>query len=173
MADLDLSRAADALTAFANGPAQQAAQTIERSLSRSFAVMEKTIAKAAVSGKLSIKDMVDSMVQQMNRVAVQQFVAKPLTGAVSSLVSSLLPVTGARADGGLVSAGASYLVGERGPELFVPSSSGRIDNGAGTGRGNTQLSFNVQTGDAGSFMRSQNQVAAMMLRALRRGQRNL
>jgi hypothetical protein len=33
---------------------------------------------------------------------------------------------GARATGGPVSSGKSYLVGERGPELFVPSSSGNI-----------------------------------------------
>jgi hypothetical protein len=37
-----------------------------------------------------------------------------------------------RASGGPVSAGTSYLVGEQGPELFVPSSSGSIlPNGAG------------------------------------------
>jgi len=36
------------------------------------------------------------------------------------------PVDGARASGGPVSAGKSYLVGERGPEIFSPSSSGSI-----------------------------------------------
>jgi len=36
------------------------------------------------------------------------------------------PVDGARAAGGPVSAGKSYLVGERGPEIFSPSSSGSI-----------------------------------------------
>lgn len=39
---------------------------------------------------------------------------------------------GAKADGGPVSAGSPYLVGERGPELFVPNQSGGIvPNGAG------------------------------------------
>jgi len=33
---------------------------------------------------------------------------------------------GARADGGPVSGGVPYLVGERGPELFVPKSSGTV-----------------------------------------------
>ena len=32
-----------------------------------------------------------------------------------------------RATGGPVNAGRAYMVGERGPELFVPSSGGRID----------------------------------------------
>ena len=41
-------------------------------------------------------------------------------------------LSGARADGGPVSGGSSYLVGERGPEIFTPSSSGNITaNGAG------------------------------------------
>lgn len=36
------------------------------------------------------------------------------------------PIDGARAAGGPVSAGKNYLVGERGPEIFSPSSSGSI-----------------------------------------------
>lgn len=40
---------------------------------------------------------------------------------------------GFKADGGPVSAGRSYIVGERGPELFTPSTSGQIvPNGGGT-----------------------------------------
>ena len=42
---------------------------------------------------------------------------------------------GFRADGGPVSAGKSYVVGERGPELYTPSRSGSITaNGAGGGK---------------------------------------
>lgn len=42
-----------------------------------------------------------------------------------------VPLAGARALGGPVAGGKKYLVGERGPELFVPGSSGRIEtNGA-------------------------------------------
>ena len=40
---------------------------------------------------------------------------------IGSLLGSILGLPG-RATGGLVSAGRGYLVGERGPELFVPSS---------------------------------------------------
>lgn len=38
-----------------------------------------------------------------------------------------VPLAGARALGGPVSFGKPYLVGERGPELFVPSATGRIE----------------------------------------------
>lgn len=46
-----------------------------------------------------------------------------------SIFSRLLGFGGARAGGGPVSFGKSYLVGENGPELFVPSNSGSIMNG--------------------------------------------
>ncbi|MGJ4951872.1 phage tail tape measure protein [Bradyrhizobium sp. HKCCYLS20291] len=40
------------------------------------------------------------------------------------------PIAGARALGGPVSYGKPYLVGERGPELFVPGANGRIETNA-------------------------------------------
>ena len=55
---------------------------------------------------------------------------------VLKTVSSIVPGLGAlipfRASGGAVSGGSPYVVGERGPELFIPSSTGRIEpNGRG------------------------------------------
>lgn len=51
---------------------------------------------------------------------------------VNSGINSLLGIDGARANGGPVMGGGRYLVGERGPEIFTPSSSGMITaNGAG------------------------------------------
>ncbi|WP_316150428.1 phage tail tape measure protein [Cupriavidus sp. BIC8F] len=62
-------------------------------------------------------------------------------------------IFGARADGGPVTGGGPYLVGERGPELFVPNSSGNIvpnhalrttDGGSGGGNGSgVQQTFNM------------------------------
>jgi phage-related protein len=43
-----------------------------------------------------------------------------------------LPIAGARANGGPVSTGFPYLVGERGPELFVPASDGTVINSSDT-----------------------------------------
>jgi len=58
-------------------------------------------------------------------------IVQPIIDAVSSIdiggmLSGLNPFGGGRADGGPVSAGTPYIVGERGPELFVPNSSGAI-----------------------------------------------
>jgi phage-related protein len=49
-----------------------------------------------------------------------------------SAVSGVLGFGGARADGGPVNTGKSYLVGERGPELFTPNQNGRIIPNSGS-----------------------------------------
>jgi phage-related protein len=60
----------------------------------------------------------------------------PVTQAVGGAIDNIFG--GGRANGGPVSRGTSYVVGERGPELFVPNTSGKIiPNGGYGGRGNT------------------------------------
>ncbi len=49
------------------------------------------------------------------------------SGAPAAAPTPSVPISGARALGGPVSFGKPYLVGERGPELFVPGMSGRIE----------------------------------------------
>jgi hypothetical protein len=53
---------------------------------------------------------------------------KPIKEIASSLFGgkSPEPIAGARAEGGSVASGKSYLVGEKGAEIFTPSSSGSI-----------------------------------------------
>lgn len=58
---------------------------------------------------------------------------------------TLAGISGARAMGGPVMGGGTYLVGERGPELFTPASSGNISaNGSG---GGNNVTINVNGGD--------------------------
>jgi hypothetical protein len=60
----------------------------------------------------------------------------PVTQAIGGAIDNIFG--GGRANGGPVSSGTSYVVGERGPELFVPNTSGKIiPNGGSGGRGNT------------------------------------
>jgi hypothetical protein len=54
---------------------------------------------------------------------------------------------GARALGGPVGPGGSYLVGERGPELFTPTSSGNITANSALGGGGNTVTINVNGGD--------------------------
>jgi hypothetical protein len=59
----------------------------------------------------------------------------PVTQAVGGAIDNIFG--GGRANGGPVNAGTSYVVGERGPELFVPNTSGKIIPNGGSGRGST------------------------------------
>lgn len=52
-------------------------------------------------------------------------------GGLLSAIGSLFGAPG-RATGGPVSPGRAFVVGERGPELFVPTASGRIEPGLGS-----------------------------------------
>ena len=164
-----LNAAAKSLAEFVGGPVTDATKAIDEAVSRSFRSVENTIARAALSGKTSIGKLVDSILADFDRIATSQFIVKPIEGVVGSLISSLLPISGARASGGPVEAGGAYLVGEQGPELFVPSSNGAIAPNAGR----PSITLNVQARDAQSFLKSETQIAAMLSRALARGQKNM
>jgi phage-related minor tail protein len=168
-----LDGASQALSAFVGGPVTDATSAINDAVSKSFASVANTISAAALSGQTSITQMVDSILSDFDRVSLGQFVSNPVSNVVNSLVSSILPVSGARAAGGPVAAGSAYLVGEQGPELFVPGSSGSIAPNQSLQPQRPAITLNVQARDAQSFLKSQTQVAAMMARAIARGQRNM
>lgn len=169
--DQSLAAAASALGAFVGGPVQSATSAIETAVTRSFTSVENTIARAVLSGKTSMDQLVGAILSDFDRIATTQFIVKPIESVLSQIAGAILPVGGARAAGGPVDAGTPYLVGEQGPELFVPQTSGAIAPNASLGR--TAITLNVTTRDAQSFLKSESQIAAMLSRALARGQRNL
>jgi len=171
--DAALAGAAKSLYAFVNGPVTDSANLIERAVSGSFNAIAYTIERAVLSGKASMDSLVNAILADFDRIAVKDFIAKPIEGVLSSLVSSLLPIGGARAAGGPVAAGVAYLVGEQGPELFVPRGAGSIVPNGAAAPARPQIVLNVNARDAQSFLKSETQVAAMLSRALARGQRNL
>jgi phage-related minor tail protein len=172
--DSVLNDAAQAFADFANGPVASTSATIERAVNSSFNSVGSTIARAAVSGKASMSEMVDAILADFDRVAIKDFIAKPVEGLIADLASSLFDVAGGRAVGGPVTPGATYLVGEQGPELFTPSENGAITANANlVAPSRASIVLNVNARDAQSFLKSESQIAAMMSRALARGQRNL
>ncbi len=89
---------------------------------------------------------------------------------LGSLIGSLFGLPG-RATGGPVSPGRPYVVGERGPELFVPTSAGQVDaNGGGGGGRSVNVSIRVMAPEGSSspesLRRSSRQVAQAVRRAL-------
>ena len=90
-----------------------------------------------------------------------------LLSLANSLLGSVLGLPG-RATGGPVSPGAAYLVGERGPELFVPTSSGRIETSNSRAR-DVRITVNVGGNGASDPQRmaaSGRQIAAAVRRAI-------
>lgn len=171
--DPNLAKAGQALADFATGPVQDATSAIEGAVTKSFDAVARTIARAALSGKLSMDQLVNAILADFERIAVSRFIVKPIEGLVSSLAGSLLPSGGAMASGGAASAGETYLVGEAGPELFTPAGAGTITSNADLKSARPSVVVNVRTEDAASFLKSRSQIAAVMARALARGQRNL
>jgi hypothetical protein len=83
-------------------------------------------------------------------------ITKGLTG--KELAVSLGPGFAPRAMGGPVAGGSTYLVGERGPELFTPGASGSITpNHALGGGGGGGITVNVNGGDPNSIVRALQQ----------------
>jgi hypothetical protein len=83
-----------------------------------------------VNGFESLFGIVKSVVgaiQSLISLVANNPAVRGISGAISSAFG------GFRADGGSVSAGKSYVVGERGAEMFVPSSNGTIVPNGGMG----------------------------------------
>jgi hypothetical protein len=75
-----------------------------------------------VKGTTSVKDAFKQMAASLITQAIQLFVIDKITGGFLSFAKGL---TG-KAIGGPVQSGQPYMVGERGPEMFVPNQSGSI-----------------------------------------------
>lgn len=102
-----------------------------------FGNLSSAIDSFVKTGKLSMKDLARSIIQDLiaiqMKAAVMRFLggmfdpASPLNGSNDGWFKNVY-MAGAtpRATGGPVSAGSPYMVGERGPELFMPSGSGTI-----------------------------------------------
>jgi lambda family phage tail tape measure protein len=103
---------------------------------------------------------------------------RPLGNLVGGLMSKAVPF----ANGGVVNSpvlfpmrGGTGLAGEAGPEAIMPlarSSGGKLGV-RGAGGGGSHVTINISTPDVQGFRQSQSQVAAMVARAVDRGQRNL
>ena len=92
---------------------------------------------------------------------------------------SFFSMFSSRASGGAVAKGQPTLVGERGPEMFVPNSTGQITQAArGTGASPVNVNFNINTLDASGFddllVRSRGTISQLINSALNeKGQRSI
>jgi len=99
---------------------------------------------AILSGQ-KLSEVLRAIGQDLVRLVFSNMVTQPLAKGIGTFRS------GMRAEGGPVNAGGAYMVGEKGPELFVPRSSGSIvPNGAmgssGGGSGGVTVNYNIASG---------------------------
>ncbi|CAN5192853.1 hypothetical protein BH09PSE3_BH09PSE3_00860 [soil metagenome] len=137
--------------------------------------IENALVRAVRTGKLGFEDLkkvalgaLESIASSSIKSGLGSLFGGGGSGGLIGLGASILGLPG-RATGGPVSPGRAYVVGERGPEMFVPTSSGAIaTNGAGGAR-DVRVSISVNaTGGAvpGVLERSSRQVARAVRAAL-------
>jgi phage-related minor tail protein len=151
-------------------------------LERAGRVLENALLRAVRTGKIGFEDLKRVALAAMAEIAQSAIRAGlqaaagggaggkgGLFAAAGQLLAAFLGAPG-RATGGAVTPGRPYLVGERGPELFVPTASGRIDaRGAGTREIRMSITVNAPTGEAPQALaRSSRQVARAVKQALMR-----
>lgn len=153
--------------------------TLVDGFARAGNVLERGLLGAIRRGSLGFDDLKRVAMQTLNEIAAQAVSAGIgnlfaggggglgvlLTGAIGALLG--LP---GRATGGNVSPGAAYVVGERGAEVFVPTSAGRVETASvPTREVKVSIQLNPPRGaDAPvALRRSSRQVASSIRRALR------
>lgn len=139
--------------------------------------IERALARAAVTGKFGFEDLRRVALTALSDIAASALKAdlgSLFGGGGGGIISSIAGLIGGvpgRAIGGPVTGGKPYLVGERGPELFVPTGQGRIETGQGAGRGPVNVTVNVAGGREASpavMQQTGAQVARAVVRALAR-----
>lgn len=170
--------------------------TLVDGFARAGNVLERGLTSAIRRGSLGFDDLKRIGLNVINDIAAQaaQNLFSSIAGGgggagaagggglfnLTGLVGSLLGLPG-RATGGNVSPGRGYLVGERGPEMFVPTSAGRVEafagsfgsNAAARGGREVRVSINLVSPQGTStpqvLQRSSRQVASAVRRALSNG----
>jgi hypothetical protein len=101
---------------------------------------------AILSGE-KLGEVVRSLGRDLLRLVFQKTITNPLAEGISTALR--IPF---KAMGGPVSGGSPYVVGEKGPELFVPHASGTIvpnnkmGGGSGSGSGSVTVNYNIAAG---------------------------
>jgi len=172
------------------------ASTAEKAVTDAFQGMEDALVTFVTTGKLSFSDLINTMMEDITRLAVQQAIMQPLTEALASIGSSAGSASSSSSSGGswissalsglgsllgFADGGSMMIGGTPGVDRNVLSLNdkpvAKVSRGEtltvspqGTG-GSTNLVFNISTPDANSFQRSQGQIMARAQAQMSRAQR--
>jgi hypothetical protein len=144
---------------------------------RAGAALENALLRAIRTGRLGFEDLKRAALAALSEIAaasirggIGAIIGGGKGGGLGETIGSLLAAfAGApgKAIGGPVSPARPYLVGERGPELFVPTASGRIEALPGGRDIRLSITINAPAGsEARALQASSRQVARAVRRAL-------
>ena len=104
--------------------------------------LEDSLVDAFETGRFAFQDLARDILREIIRIQIRLASTRFLTS---------LGIPGLQ-NGGPARAGQAYVVGEAGPELFIPNTNGTvIPNGASIGGGASNVTYNIQATDARSF----------------------
>jgi lambda family phage tail tape measure protein len=117
-----------------------------------FRNMDSALSNFVNNGKFNFKDFATSVIRDLVLIELRANTVALFRNVLGAAGTAL----GFRAMGGPVTAGQPYVVGERGAELFVPSTSGTIVPNLGTSNagalgGSSNVVYNINAVDALSF----------------------
>ncbi len=127
-----------------------------------FSNLENAISDFAKTGKFSFSDFAKSIIRDLIAISLRALILRTILGAIGGIFggsagTTTLPAiadTGIRfaAAGGPIKANQGYIVGEKGPEFFMPNTGGTmIPNHMLGGGGGTTVNYNINAVDAMSF----------------------
>jgi len=137
--------------------ASEAAKTYFNSFTKG---LEDAFVSLFTNAKFSWKGFINGLIADFARIEFRKMLSA-LSGTADGKGSILMTLFNwgksffGRADGGSVNNNTPYIVGERGPELFVPNGSGKIVPNEQLGRAYEQrpmqITYNINAVDAASF----------------------
>jgi phage-related minor tail protein len=151
-------------------------------------LIASSLQRAIKTGQLSFDDLKSTALSVLSDIAAKSVTAGlgalfgtsgggtsgGLASTATGLLGALVGLPG-RATGGPVSPGRAYMVGEQGPELFVPTSAGSVAAATPAGGGRAvQVAIHIAApagGEPQALARSSRQVARAVTRALAQAER--
>jgi hypothetical protein len=132
--------------------------------------LTETLAEFVTTGKMGFKELGQAVLKEFVGALIRASIVTPLLGALrlgsgagsGGILGAVFG--GYKAGGGDVQAGKSYVVGERRPELFVPSTSGTIlpDTSAlRGGRGGDIYHIDARGADGAGLARLEGMIRAL------------
>jgi hypothetical protein len=177
MSDEAFRKATEKQTEYLTGIERQTRQN--ENLARDLGFTFQSAFEDAILRGEKLRGVLAGIAQDLARIVMRQTVTEPMArlvmGGLSAASSWLfggapgdirgpggstsIPFGGPRALGGPVEAGSAYLVGEQGPELFMPAQSGRIIPNGQTGGTVVNQTINISVGVAQTV---RAEIAALM-----------